>query len=75
MRCSRSLFLTLFELARANTHNLFCGAFDGSTVGVIEYDDATETLSLVQNASLTVDTGSKWIALDVSQFGSGDIHT
>lgn len=67
MHFSRTLPFAILNFVDASTHYLFSGAFAGSTIGVIGYDDSTQSLFLVQNAGLTVDTGSKWIAIDASQ--------
>jgi carboxy-cis,cis-muconate cyclase len=69
MRSFAPFFLACFELAFAKTHYLFSGAFAGSTVAGLEYEDETDSLSLVRNISLNAVNetgGSKWISLDVS---------
>ncbi|KAF2678623.1 3-carboxy-cis,cis-mucoante lactonizing enzyme [Lentithecium fluviatile CBS 122367] len=63
-------FLSILSLAAfaapvlGETHYFFSGFFSGSTIVGVEFDDATDTLSLKQNISTNASSGSKWIALD-----------
>jgi carboxy-cis,cis-muconate cyclase len=49
----------------ADTHYFFSGFFAGSTIVGVEFDDATSSLTLVNNITTDASSGSKWIALDV----------
>lgn len=60
-----SAFLT--GLAAAETHSMYAGFFGGTNLVRLEFDDATDTLSLAENISAPYTTGQKWIALNVGQ--------
>lgn len=45
-------------------HHMFSGAFAGSTIYAIEFDDEANTLTLANSISSNSST-SKWIAIDV----------
>lgn len=53
--------------ALADTHYFFAGSFAGTTVVGVEFDDATSTLTLVNNITTSASGGSKWINIDVSR--------
>ena len=50
----------------AESHYLFSGFFSGSTIVGLVFDDATSSLSFVNNITTLASSGSKWITLDVS---------
>lgn len=61
-----TLFLSLFAgSAVADIHTLFLGSFSGSELNRLEFDDATNDLSLVQNITAPNTSSQKWLALDV----------
>lgn len=52
-------------IATADTHYLFSGFFDGTSIVAIEFDDVKSSLNLVNNITINADS-SKWISIDVS---------
>lgn len=48
----------------ADVHYLYTGYFDYASISGIEFDDAANTLTLVNNYSVTSGS-SRWIAADV----------
>lgn len=50
----------------ADVHYLYAGYFDEAYISGIEFDDAANTLNLVNNYSVTSGS-SRWIAADVSR--------
>jgi len=51
-------------LAAAETHYLFLGFFDGTSIAALEFDDSKSSLDLVNNITINANS-SKWISLDV----------
>ncbi|KAH9906237.1 Lactonase, 7-bladed beta-propeller-domain-containing protein [Xylariomycetidae sp. FL2044] len=49
--------------AVADTHYMFAGFFDGPTILGIEFDDAANTLTVINNSTIEGEV-SKWISLD-----------
>ncbi|KAF1929970.1 3-carboxy-cis,cis-mucoante lactonizing enzyme [Didymella exigua CBS 183.55] len=65
MRPACSLSIVSFAaLVLGDSHYFFSGFFAGSTIVGVEFDDATSTLSLVNNITTKATSGSKWIAID-----------
>ncbi|KAF2177129.1 3-carboxy-cis,cis-mucoante lactonizing enzyme [Zopfia rhizophila CBS 207.26] len=65
MRLSSIFPLAIFAASvLGDTHYFFSGFFAGTTIVGIQFDDATSTLSLVQNIIMQASEGSKWIAID-----------
>lgn len=60
-----SLVTALAAPVLGDTHYLFSGFFAGTTVVGVEFDDTTNSLTLVNNITTSASGGSKWIALDV----------
>lgn len=65
----RSALITfvLIQLARSvagENHHFFTGAFSGGDVFLMEFDDLSDTLTLLANESTVGDT-TKWISFDV----------
>ncbi|KAF2126689.1 3-carboxy-cis,cis-mucoante lactonizing enzyme [Dothidotthia symphoricarpi CBS 119687] len=56
--------LAFATLAFGESHYFFSGFFAGSTIVGVTFDDATSTLSLVNNITTQATSGSKWIAID-----------
>mgnify|MGYP003662493348 CR=1 FL=1 len=55
---------TLAGQAVGSVHHMFSGAFSGSTIYAIEFDDESNSLTLVNNITSN-SSSSKWIAIDV----------
>ncbi|KAI1082283.1 Lactonase, 7-bladed beta-propeller-domain-containing protein [Whalleya microplaca] len=65
MRVSSTLSLAAFAVpALGDTHYFFSGFFAGTSVIGAQFDDVTSSLTLVNNISTDVTSGSKWITLD-----------
>ncbi|KAG4421100.1 hypothetical protein IFR04_005743 [Cadophora malorum] len=54
---------TLAGQAVGSVHHMFSGAFSGSTIYAIEFDDESNSLTLVNNITSN-SSSSKWIAID-----------
>lgn len=54
-------------LAAAETHYLFSGFFNGTSIAALEFDDAKSSLDLVKNITINANS-SKWISIDVILF-------
>ncbi|TDZ99676.1 Carboxy-cis,cis-muconate cyclase [Colletotrichum sidae] len=65
MRSFKDFFMAAAAVpAVADSHYLFSGFFSGNTIVGVEFDDATSSLTLVNNITTNASSGSKWIALD-----------
>ncbi|KUL88367.1 hypothetical protein ZTR_04886 [Talaromyces verruculosus] len=53
-------------LAAAETHYLFSGFFNGTSIAALEFDDAKSSLDLVKNITINANS-SKWISIDESE--------
>lgn len=48
-----------------DTHSFFSGFFSGSTIVAVQFDDTSNSLTIVNNITTPVVSGSKWINIDV----------
>ncbi|KAL5385780.1 hypothetical protein DPSP01_004561 [Paraphaeosphaeria sporulosa] len=66
MRLSSSILLfAAVPTVLGDKHYFFSGFFSGSLIAGVEFDDATNNMTLVNNITIQSSTGSKWIAIDV----------
>ncbi|KAK7187725.1 hypothetical protein PSPO01_06459 [Paraphaeosphaeria sporulosa] len=65
MRLSSSILLfAAVPTVLGDKHYFFSGFFSGSLIAGVEFDDATNNMTLVNNITIQSSTGSKWIAID-----------
>lgn len=73
INCKVTAMRTIFPIALAALatpvlsaqHSFFSGFFAGSTIVHVEFDDLTNSLTLVNNITTLTSSGAKWIAIDV----------
>lgn len=73
---SHALFIlaSVAAPALADTHTLFAGFLEsGDTIVGLEFDDATNTLTLTKNISAPGSAGQAWITLDVRQLEAKEL--
>lgn len=63
------LAAALFGSALADTHYLINGFTNGNNITVLEFDDETASLTIVQNITIP-NSGSRWMALDVGSWST-----